>query len=63
MAKRKKPEPTYRRTAKGMAGMALLNALNEWKDAGGSDVDVLLALDDFLIERDKANAQGKESAP
>lgn len=34
-----------------MAGMTLLRQLNEWKSAGGSDTDVLLALDDYVTQK------------
>jgi len=35
-------------------GGTLLKCLNEWKDAGGSDVDVLLALDEYIQKRIRA---------
>lgn len=46
---------------KGMEGIALLRALNEWKDAGGSDTDVLLALDDYLTAREQRAPSAAES--
>lgn len=58
MTKRKKP------SKRAFAGMKLINLLNEWKDAGGSDIDVLLALDEYVdraIEK-KLQQSGKSSS-
>lgn len=62
--KRQKRETAYRPTNKGLLGMELLKTLNEWKNAGGSDIDVLLALDDFVCEAiERRLAPGKDGNP
>jgi hypothetical protein len=63
---RKSKKAVKRRTdprlTKVVTGTALLRAMNEWKNAGGSDVDMLLALDDFVtesIKRSTGKTDGK----